>query len=62
MSGVRVCGRSELAHAAARRVVVYGRPVALVRTGDRFHAIPDFRSPERPVATQRRPRWPPARP
>ena len=41
MSGVRVCGWSELVDGAARRVVVDGRPVALVRIGERVHAIDD---------------------
>ena len=41
MSGVRVCGWSELIDGAARRVVVDGRPVALVRIGERVHAIDD---------------------
>jgi len=41
MSGVRVCGWPELVDGAARRVVVDGRPVALVRIGERVHAIDD---------------------
>ena len=41
MSGVRVCGWSELVDGAARRVVIDGRPVALVRIGERVHAIDD---------------------
>ena len=41
MSGVRVCGWSELVDGAALRVVVDGRPVALVRIGERVYAIDD---------------------
>ena len=41
MTGVRVCGWGELDDGAARRVIVDGRPVALVRLGDRVHAIDD---------------------
>ena len=41
MTGVRVCGCGELDDGAARRVIVDGRPVALVRLGDRVHAIDD---------------------
>ena len=41
MTGVRVCGWGELDDRAARRVIVDGRPVALVRLGDRVHAIDD---------------------
>ena len=38
---MRVCGWGELDDRAARRVIVDGRPVALVRLGDRVHAIDD---------------------
>ena len=41
MTGVRVCGWGELDDRAARRVIVDGRPVALVRLGHRVHAIDD---------------------
>ena len=41
MSGVRVCGLGELGDGAAQRVIVDGRPIALVRLGDRVHAIDD---------------------
>ncbi|MEC9449939.1 MAG: non-heme iron oxygenase ferredoxin subunit [Actinomycetota bacterium] len=41
MTGVRVCGWGELDDRAARRVIVDGRPVALVRLGNRVHAIDD---------------------
>jgi len=41
VTGVRVCGWGELDDRAARRVIVDGRPVALVRLGDRVHAIDD---------------------
>lgn len=41
MSGVRACALSDLGDGAAVRVVVDGRPVALVRLGDRVHAIDD---------------------
>ena len=41
MTGVRVCGWGELGDRAARRVIVNGRPVALVRLGNRVHAIDD---------------------
>ena len=41
MTGVRVCGWGELDDGAARRVIVDGRPVALVRLADRVHAIDD---------------------
>ena len=41
MSGVRVCGWSELADGMPRRVEVDGRAVALVRIGEQVHAIDD---------------------
>jgi len=41
VTGVRVCGWGELDDRAARRVIVDGRPVALVRLGNRVHAIDD---------------------
>ena len=41
MSGVRVCGWSELADGTPRRVEVNGRAVALVRIGEQVHAIDD---------------------
>ena len=41
MSGVRVCGWSELADGTPRRVEVAGRAVALVRIGEQVHAIDD---------------------
>ena len=41
MTGVGVCGWGELDDRAARRVIVDGRPVALVRLGNRVHAIDD---------------------
>ncbi len=41
MSGVRVCGWSELADGTPRRVEVDGRAVALVRIGEQVHAIDD---------------------
>ena len=42
MSGVRVCGWSELADGTPRRVEVNGRAVALVRIGEQVHAIDDI--------------------
>ena len=42
MSGVRVCGWSELADGTPRRVEVDGRAVALVRIGEDVHAIDDI--------------------
>tara|TARA_B100000809_G_scaffold24498_1_gene21426 strand:+ start:484 stop:813 length:330 start_codon:yes stop_codon:yes gene_type:complete len=42
VSGVRVCGWSELADGSPRRVVVDGRAVALVRIGDQVHGIDDI--------------------
>ena len=42
MSGVRVCGWSELADGTPRRVEVDGRAVALVRIGEEVHAIDDI--------------------
>ena len=42
MSGVRVCGGSELADGTPRRVEVNGRAVALVRIGEQVHAIDDI--------------------
>ena len=41
MSGVRVCGWSELADGTPRRVEVDGRAVVLVRIGEQVHAIDD---------------------
>jgi len=41
MTAVRACALADLADGAALRVVVDGRPVALVRLGDRLHAIDD---------------------
>jgi 3-phenylpropionate/trans-cinnamate dioxygenase ferredoxin subunit len=41
VSGVRVCGWSELADGTPRRVEVDGRAVALVRIGEQVHAIDD---------------------
>ena len=41
MTAVRACALSDLADGAPLRVVVDGRPVALVRLGDRVHAIDD---------------------
>ena len=41
MSGVRVCGWSELADGTPRRVEVDGRAVAWVRIGEQVHAIDD---------------------
>ena len=41
MTGVRVCGLGELDDRVARRVIVDGRPVALVRLGNQVHAIDD---------------------
>ncbi len=42
MSGVRVCGWSELADGTPRRVEVNGRAVALVRIGEQVDAIDDI--------------------
>ena len=42
MSGVRVCGWSELADGTPRRVEVNGRAVAVVRIGEQVHAIDDI--------------------
>ena len=42
MSGVRVCGWSELGDGMPRRVEVDGRAVALVRIGEEVHAIDDI--------------------
>jgi|TARA_B110000914_G_C15487256_1_gene458704 3-phenylpropionate/trans-cinnamate dioxygenase ferredoxin subunit len=42
VSGVRVCGWSELADGTPRRVEVNGRAVALVRIGEQVHAIDDI--------------------
>ncbi|MGZ0184845.1 MAG: non-heme iron oxygenase ferredoxin subunit [Acidimicrobiales bacterium] len=42
MSGVRLCGWSELADGTPRRVEVNGRAVALVRIGEQVHAIDDI--------------------
>ena len=42
MSGVRVCGWSELGDGTPRRVEVDGRAVALVRIGEEVHAIDDI--------------------
>ena len=41
MTGIRACALADLVDGAALRVVVDGRPVALVRLGDRVHAIDD---------------------
>ena len=41
MSGLRACALNDLVDGAAVRVVVDGRPLALVRLGDRIHAIDD---------------------
>ena len=41
MSGIRACALADLAAGAALRVVLDGHPVALVRLGDRVHAIDD---------------------
>ncbi len=41
MSAVRACALADLVDGAALRVVLDGRPVALVRLGDRVHAIDD---------------------
>ena len=41
MSGIRACALTDLATGAALRVVLDGHPVALVRLGDRVHAIDD---------------------
>jgi len=41
VNGVQACALSELVDGTARRVMVDGRPVALVRVGDRVHAIDD---------------------
>lgn len=38
---VRLCGRSDLASGEARRFDVDGERIALVRTGDDFHAVGD---------------------
>ena len=42
MSGIRVCGWSELDDGTPRRVEVDGRAVALVRIGEEVHAIDDI--------------------
>jgi 3-phenylpropionate/trans-cinnamate dioxygenase ferredoxin subunit len=42
VSGVRLCGWSELADGTPRRVEVNGRAVALVRIGEQVHAIDDI--------------------
>lgn len=42
MSGVRVCGWSELADGTPRRVEVNGRTVALLLIGEQVHAIDDI--------------------
>ena len=41
MSALRACALSELADGAALRVVLDGHAVALVRLGDRVHAVDD---------------------
>jgi 3-phenylpropionate/trans-cinnamate dioxygenase ferredoxin subunit len=41
VSAQRVCARDDLAAGEARRFDVDGRPVALIRVGDEFHAIGD---------------------
>lgn len=41
MTAIRACALSDLADGSAMRVDVDGRPVALVRLGDRVHAIDD---------------------
>ena len=41
MRAVRACALADLADGVALRVVLDGRPVALVRLGDRVHAIDD---------------------
>ena len=41
MNAVLACGLADLTEGAALRVVLDGRPVALVRFGDEVHAIDD---------------------
>ena len=41
MTARRVCARDDLASGEARRFEVDGRPVAVVRIGEEFHAIGD---------------------
>lgn len=41
MTKIRACALSEIADGTALRVVVHGRPVALVRMGESVHAIDD---------------------
>ena len=41
MSGHRICALSELEDGVARRFDLDGTPVAVVRLGDRVHAIGD---------------------
>jgi len=41
VTGIRACALADLVDGSALRVVVDGRPVALVRLGDRIHAIDD---------------------